>query len=82
MPFHRAHQIVGRLVLESARTGKAPADWTAEELNAFSAEFTPEMARMLDAAEGMKTRALRGGTAPDTVSAALAAVEERLAKLL
>jgi argininosuccinate lyase len=82
MPFHRAHQIVGRLVLESARTGKAPADWTAEQLNAFSAEFTPEMARMLDAAEGMKTRALRGGTAPDTVSAALAAVEERLAKLL
>src|SRR6185312_3767343 len=27
-PFHRAHQIAGRLVLESARGGKKPSDWT------------------------------------------------------
>src|SRR5580692_7837439 len=28
--FHQAHQIVGRLVLESVRSGKKPADWNAE----------------------------------------------------
>ena len=32
-----------------------PADWTAEELAAFAPEFTPEMARLLDPKEGMKT---------------------------
>ncbi len=31
-PFHQAHQIVGRLVLESVRGGKKPADWNADEL--------------------------------------------------
>src|SRR5215467_2805818 len=29
-PFHQAHQIVGRLVLESVRAGRKPADWTPE----------------------------------------------------
>ncbi len=48
-PFHQAHQIAGRLVLESVRSGKKPADWTAEELAAFAPEFTPEMARLLRA---------------------------------
>ena len=31
-PFHQAHQLVGRLVLESVREGKRPADWSAEAL--------------------------------------------------
>src|ERR1700723_209913 len=31
-PFHQAHQIVGRLVLESVRAGKRPADWNAQTL--------------------------------------------------
>jgi argininosuccinate lyase len=30
-PFHQAHQLVGRLVLESVRTGRKPADWTPDE---------------------------------------------------
>jgi argininosuccinate lyase len=77
-PFHRAHQIVGRLVLESVRTGKSPAEWTGDQLAAFAPELTPDMAPLLNPAEGMKTRTLRGGTAPQTVAAALAAAEERL----
>ena len=47
VPFHQAHQIVGRLVLESVRAGKKPSDWTAEALAAFAPEFTPDMARLL-----------------------------------
>ena len=39
-PFHQAHQIVGRFVLESVRRGKKPSDWTAEEMRAFAPEFT------------------------------------------
>ena len=80
--FHRAHQIVGRLVLESVRNGKSPSDWTADELVAFAPEFTPDMVRLLDPAEGMKTRSVPGGTAPETVNAALAAAEERLARAI
>ena len=79
-PFHRAHQIVGRLVLESTRTGKSPSDWNGEQLAAFAPEFTPDMAALLNPAAGMKTRSVRGGTAPEAVAAALVAAEERLAK--
>lgn len=81
VPFHTAHQVVGRLVLESVRSGKRPADWTADALAAFSPEFTPEMARLLDPVEGMKTRSVPGATAPDTVRQALIEAEARLAGL-
>ncbi len=81
VPFHSAHQIVGRLVLESVKQSKKPSDWTAEELTAFAPEFTAEMVRLLHPAEGMKTREIRGGTGPKTVKAALQAAAQRLEEL-
>ena len=79
VPFHNAHQLVGQLVLESAKAGKKPSDWTAEALAAFAPEFKPEMARLLRAAEGMKSRELPGGTGPAHVAEALESAEQRLA---
>ncbi len=78
VPFHNAHQIVGRLVLESVNSQKRPSDWTGDSLAAFAPEFTPDMARLLSASEGMRTRELPGGTGPVSVEAALAAARERL----
>jgi argininosuccinate lyase len=77
-PFHRAHQIVGRLVLESIQQGKQPLEWTAADLAAFAPEFTPEMARLLEPAEGMKTREIPGGAGPAAVAKALDDAEARL----
>jgi len=76
--FHRAHQIVGGLVLESVKSGKTPSDWTGESLAAFAPEFKPEMARLLSPAEGMKSRELPGGTGPTTVARAVKDAAERL----
>jgi argininosuccinate lyase len=81
VPFHRAHQIVGQLVLESVKAGKRPSQWTGSELVAFAPEFAPEMAALLDPLEGMKSRALPGGTAPSAVTAALEQAGQRLASL-
>jgi argininosuccinate lyase len=72
VPFHRAHQVAGRLVLESVRTGRKPADWNSQTMAAFAPEFTPEMAKLLDPKQGMHSREIPGGTGPQTVSAALA----------
>ncbi|HSW50518.1 MAG TPA: argininosuccinate lyase, partial [Bryobacteraceae bacterium] len=77
-PFHKAHQIVGKLVLESVRQGKRPSDWTPEQLAGFAPELTPEMARLLRPSEGMKTREIPGGTGPASVAAALEEAEKRL----
>jgi len=78
IPFHQAHSLVGKLVLESVKRGKKPSDWTPEDLTAFAPEFTPDMARLLTPLEGMKTRELPGGTGPATVARALSEAEVRL----
>lgn len=80
-PFHTAHQLVGRLVLESIRAGKKPSDWDGESLAAFAPEFTPDMAALLNPAEGMKSRELPGGTGPRAVQTALDEAERRIASL-
>jgi argininosuccinate lyase len=80
-PFHQAHRIAGRLVLESVRQGKNPSAWTPEELAAFAPEFTPEMAKLLQPGEGMRTREIEGGTGPVSVSRALSDAEKRLAAM-
>jgi argininosuccinate lyase len=79
--FHRAHQIVGQLVLESVKSGKTPSQWTGEALAAFAPEFKPEMARLLNPLEGMKSRELPGGTAPVAVAFALHEAHERLREM-
>jgi len=76
--FHKAHQLVGALVLESVRSGKKPSQWTGVELVAFAPEFKPDMAKLLNPIEGMKSRSLPGGTAPEAVGRALAEAKTRL----
>lgn len=79
-PFHKAHQIAGRLVLASVQQKKAPAQWTAEELTAFAPEFQAEMIGLFHPAEGMKTREVPGATGPVRVAEALRRAEERIAE--
>jgi argininosuccinate lyase len=68
-PFHQAHQIVGKLVLESVTTGERPKD------------LDPKLARLLDPRAGMRTREIFGGTGPETVARALAEAERRLSRM-
>jgi argininosuccinate lyase len=70
-PFHQAHQIVGRFVLESVRAGKKPADWTPEDMLRFAPEFTADLACLLNPKRGMKSREIAGGTGPESVAKAL-----------
>ena len=80
-PFHHAHQIVGRFVLESVRAGKRPADWTAAEMREFAPEFTGDMAALLDPKAGQLSREIPGGTGPKAVAAALERARAMLAKV-
>jgi argininosuccinate lyase len=81
-PFHQAHQIVGRFVLESVRAGKTPSDWTAEEMAKFAPEFSGTLAALLDPKEGMKSRELPGGTGSQAVAHALEAARHRLGEMI
>ena len=81
LPFHQAHQLAGRFVLESVRSGKKPADWSAEDMQRFAPEFTGDFAALLDPKRGMKSREIPGGTGPQSVTAALAAARQRLSEM-
>jgi argininosuccinate lyase len=81
VPFHQAHQMVGKLVLESLRQGKKPSDWTAQELGEFAPEFGTTLVRLLDPVEGMKSREIPGGTGPVAVAKALVEARARLVQM-
>jgi argininosuccinate lyase len=81
VPFHKAHQLVGKLVLESVRRGKKPSDWSDDELRQFAPEFTAGIARLLDPTAGMQSRALTGGTAPASVANALGEAKQLLVQM-
>jgi argininosuccinate lyase len=80
-PFHQAHQLVGKLVLESTRAGKKPSDWNAATLSTFAPQFTADIAQLLDPRNGMKSRELTGGTGPQSVAAALQQARQRLSTM-
>jgi argininosuccinate lyase len=80
-PFHQAHQIVGRFVLESVRHGKKPGDWTAEDMQRFAPEFSADLVALLNPKEGIKSREIPGGTGYLAVANALARAKEVLGKL-
>ncbi len=81
VPFHRAHQIVGSLVLQSVRDGKRPSQWTAADLRAVAAEFDDESAELLKVRRAVENHTPPGGTAPKTVAKALDQAAKRLAAM-
>ncbi len=78
-PFHQAHQLAGRLVLESLQSGRKPSEWTPELLEKFAPELNASFAKLMDPAAGMTTREIPGGTGPNAVAQALREARTRLA---
>lgn len=81
VPFHRAHQVVGAIVLSSVKQGKRPRDWTLDELREFAPELDETALAALDPERALENHALPGGTAPGAVSEALVRAKSRLAEM-
>ena len=81
VPFHRAHQIVGALVLESSKLGRRPQDWTPQQLAGFAPGLEAAMAELLTVRRAVENHALPGGTAPKMVRQALEEARRRLDQL-
>ncbi len=71
VPFHQAHEIVGQLVLESARQGKQPSECSLNDLQRYSPRFDRQALRLLTPEAGVSRRAVAGGTAAPAVRRAL-----------
>ena len=79
--FHRAHQIVGGIVLSSVKQGKRPRDWTLDELREFAPELDERAMAALAPRQALENHAVLGGTAPAVVHAARQAAKARLESL-
>ena len=72
-PFHQAHQIVGRLVLESVSSGKKPVGLDRGRAGALRAGVHRRIwPRCSTRSRACRSREIAGGTGPDAVAAALA----------
>jgi argininosuccinate lyase len=79
MPFRRAHHVVGALVGEAQRSGRSLKTVAAEKLPSVSPAVAARLDGLFDPLEAVKAKALRGGAAPDAVSASLDAALARVA---
>ena len=78
MPFRRAHEVVGELVLYCEKHGKGLEDLTLAEFQAASDLFGEDVARDLDPAGIARARNTYGGTGHDAVRAQLGEAKARL----
>ncbi len=71
VPFRDAHEIVGRVLRAAEQEGKTIREMPLDRLKTFSGVFDDSLARMLTLDSALARRNVPGGTAPDSVRAAL-----------
>jgi argininosuccinate lyase len=80
IPFRQAHDIVGKVLREAE---KQNVSWTAlpfETLKKISPMFEADFAKSLSVEAALAAKKVPGGTAPESVRAAMADLEARLNK--
>jgi len=81
VPFRDAHEIVGKVVREAERRGQAWTSLSLHEFQKFSPAFATDLFEHLTVEAALARRRAPGGTAPETVKAALADCRKRVAAL-
>ena len=79
LPFREAHEVVGRAVREAERQGMSLAELPLDALQHISPVFAADLPAALTVEAALARRRVPGGTAPDSVRAALHEFRTRLA---
>ncbi|HEY6419958.1 MAG TPA: argininosuccinate lyase [Candidatus Binataceae bacterium] len=77
VPFREAHEIIGRLVRETADTGKSLEALSATDLRQYSRAFGPSAVALLKPENSIRRRRVIGGPAPSQVRRRLREFEDR-----
>jgi argininosuccinate lyase len=80
LAFRKAHALVGTLVAQSQAEGSSLAAVAAARLAEVSPAVAARIASLFDPRRAVRTKAARGGTAPDAVRASLRAAREAIAR--
>lgn len=78
MPFRNAHEVVGRAVLQAIQRDIELNEFSISELRSFSELIQEDVYETLELKSALATKAQRGGTAPETVAAALSEARSML----
>lgn len=79
--FRQAHDIVGKMLREAEKQGKNWLELTLSDLQKISPRFAEDFSGGPTVETAIATKIVLGGTATESVRAALAALKNRLAKL-
>jgi argininosuccinate lyase len=80
VPFRQAHDIVGKVLREAEKQSVAWTTLPLKTLQKISPAFEADFAGSLSLDAALASKKVRGGTAPESVRAAITDLEERLNK--
>jgi argininosuccinate lyase len=81
VPFRQAHDLIGRVLREAERQGKPWTQLSLKDVQSISPHFGKDFLEGPGVEDVIAAKAVRGGTAPEAVRAAIAQLEEKLATL-
>jgi argininosuccinate lyase len=81
IPFRRAHDIVGKVLRESEKRNVLWTSLPLETLRAIAPEFESDFAGSLSVDAALASKKVPGGTAPESVRAAISDLQDRITKL-
>ncbi|HWP79712.1 MAG TPA: argininosuccinate lyase [Candidatus Acidoferrum sp.] len=76
MPFRDCHAVVGKMVLDCIKEGKALLDLTLDEMKGYSPYFEEDVYDAIALSTCVEKRNIKGGPAPEAVLAAIDEVEK------
>ena len=80
LPFRKAHEAIGRIVVDCVKKGKTLEDLAFKEWKGFSNLFEKDILRAIRVESSVNARKIYGGTAKATVVKRLKKVEDELKK--
>jgi len=80
IPFRQAHDIVGKVLREAEKQGVSFTTLPLQQLKQISPAFDADFAKSLSVDAALAAKKVPGGTAPESVRAAIADLEARLNK--
>jgi argininosuccinate lyase len=81
IPFRQAHDIVGQILREAEKQNVAWTSLSLEILKKISPAFEADIAASLSLDAALASKKVAGGTAPESVSAAISDLQNRITKL-
>jgi argininosuccinate lyase len=81
LPFRQAHDLIGKVLREAERQGKPWTQLSLEDVQKISPLFQNDFLDGLSVESAIATKSVPGGTATESVRAAIAEWQNRIAKL-